>query len=153
MSANQIKPITYNSCFTNSVDAQRRVPIPAMWRPTEPGAEFTMILWPKHAAGECLRVLPEEKFQQLKAGLDALPNSDPNKVFLKRFIGGNSVQVALDSAGRICIPEEMKKAAKIGAKAVFAGLLDCFEVWCPERHAEVQRMDAPRSAAAFEMME
>jgi MraZ protein len=153
MSAAPSKPIIYNSSVTHALDKQRRVQVPAMWRPEESGTEFTMILWPKHAAGECLRVLPPDKMQKLMADIDAMPNSDPNKVYLKRFIGSNSVQVALDSAGRICIPEEMKKAAGIGDEAVFVGLLDRFEIWSTDRHTEVKRLDATRSSAAFEMME
>ena len=147
------KPTIYNSCFKHALDAQRRVQVPAMWRPTEPGAEFTMIRWPKHAAGECLRVLPEKELEQLMAELDAMPNSDPNKVFLKRFIGSNSVQVVLDSAGRICIPPEMKSGAAIGKEAVFVGMLDRFEIWSVERNAVREQMDKPRESVAFEMME
>jgi DNA-binding transcriptional regulator/RsmH inhibitor MraZ len=52
--------------------------------------------------------------------IDALPNSDPGKVPLKRFIARESAQVALDKAGRICLPENMAKSADIKGEAVMA---------------------------------
>ena len=87
--------------------------------------------------------------------IDAMPNSDPNKVVLKRFIGSGSVQVALDKAGRICLPEEMAKAAglEIGDDAVLVGLLDRFEIWNAARFEKVKTADAIMAQEAFKLME
>src|SRR6476660_1389851 len=79
-------PTYYNSLYRHGVDEKRRVQIPAMWRPSEPGIEFTLILWPKAKEGPCLRVLPPQEMAELMRDIDAMPNSDPNKVVLKRFI-------------------------------------------------------------------
>ena len=147
------QPTYYNSCYQHGVDEKRRVQIPAKWRPEEPGTELTLVLWPKHQAGVCLRVLPPSEMAKLKADIDAIPNSDPSKVVLKRFIGSESVQVALDKAGRICLPEEMARAAGIKDEAVFVGLLDRFEIWNPERHKHVKAADAVLAPNAFDRME
>ena len=85
--------------------------------------------------------------------MDAMPNSDPSKVPLKRFIGSESVQVTLDKAGRICLPEEMARAAAISDNAVLVGLLDRFEIWNPERYEKVKASDAIMAQEAFQMME
>ena len=85
--------------------------------------------------------------------IDAMSNGDPNKVVLKRFIGSESVQVALDKAGRICLPEEMAKAAEIKDQAVLVGLLDRFEIWNPERYEKVRASDAIMAQEAFKLME
>src|SRR5438270_12353190 len=99
------EPTYYNSSYHHGVDEKRRVQIPAAWRPTRPGVEFTLVLWPKSQAGPCVRVLPPEQMALLMKDLTAMPNSDPSKVVLKRFIGSESVQAPLDKAGRICLPE------------------------------------------------
>ena len=112
-----------------------------------------MILWPKHQAGVCLRVLPPEEMAKMKAGIDALPNSDANKGVLKRFIGSKSVQVTLDKSGRICLPEEMARAAGIKDEALFVGVLDRFEIWNPARYENVEATDAVLAPKAFELME
>ena len=87
---------------------------------------------------------------KLVADIDAMPNSDPNKVVLKRFIGSKSVQVALDKAGRICVPDDMARAAGIKDEAVLVGLLDRFEIWNPARYEKVEATDAMLSPKAFE---
>ena len=143
----------YNSCYRHGVDEKRRVQIPAKWRPETDGTELTVILWPKHQAGACLRVLPPEKMAKLVADIDAMANNDPNKVVLKRVIGSKSVQVALDKAGRICLPEDMVRAAGLSDEALLVGLLDRFEIWHPARYETVEAADAIHTPKAFDLME
>jgi MraZ protein len=147
------EPTYYNSLYRHEVDEKRRVQIPAKWRPTESGIELTLVLWPKAKEGPCLRVLPPQQMAKLMRDIDAMPNSDPNKVVLKRFIGSKSEQVALDKSGRICLPEEMASAAGISEKAVLVGLLDRFEIWSPERYEHAEASDAVLAPDAFRMME
>jgi MraZ protein len=135
------------------VDEKHRVQIPAKWRPEEEKSELTLMLWPKHQAGTCLRVLPPDEMAQLMADLDAMPNGDPNKVVLKRFIGSESVQLTVDKGGRICLPEAMKSAAGIKDEAVLVGLLDRFEIWNPARYENVKAADAVVAHEAFKIME
>ena len=90
---------------------------------------------------------------KLMQDVHALPNSDTNKVVLKRFIGSGSVQVALDKAGRICLPEKMAKDAGIDKEAMLVGLLDRYEIWSPERYERVKASDASMAPEAFKMME
>ena len=143
----------YNSVFKHGVDEKRRLQVPAKWRPESEGVELTVIVWPKNQAGNCLRVLPPEEMAQLMADIDKLENGDPNKVVLKRFIGSESTQVTLDKAGRICLPDEMARAAGIKTEAMLVGLLDRFEIWSPERYANVKAADAVVAHDAFKMME
>lgn len=144
--------LVYNGIFHHGVDVKRRVQIPAKWRPKKAGAQFTVILWPKHPAGKCLRVLPEERMAKLLGEIEQIPNSDPNKTVLMRVIGTKSVQVNLDKGGRICLPEEMAREAGIKDKVVLAGLLDQFEIWSPDRYAQVEVMDNLLAHDAFKMI-
>jgi MraZ protein len=147
------EPSYYNSLYRHGVDEKRRVQIPAKWRPTQEGVELTIVVWPKAKEGPCLRVLPPKQMAALMRDIDAMPNSDPNKGVLKRFIGSESVQAPVDKAGRICLPEEMARAAGITDQAVLVGLLDRFEVWSPERHEKVKASDAIMAQEAFKLME
>jgi MraZ protein len=146
-------PTYYNSLYKHGVDEKRRVQIPAKWRPAEPNVEFTLIVWPKSKDGPCLRVLPPEEMAKMMRDIQTMPNSDPNKVVLKRFIGSESVQVAVDKAGRICLPDMMASAAGIKDEAILVGLLDRFEIWNPERYEKVRASDAVMAQEAFKMME
>src|SRR5512136_680342 len=117
------EPTYYNSLYRHGMDEKRRVQIPAKWRPAKAGTELTLIFWPKAKEGPCLRVLPPQQMAKLMRDLDAMPNSD-SKDALKRNIGSGSLQVTLDKAGRICLPEQMARNAGIGDEAVLVGLLD-----------------------------
>lgn len=152
-SSENSEPTYYNSSYRHGVDEKRRVQIPAKWRPTQPGVELTLVLWPKSQAGPCVRVLPPQQMAALMKDLSAMPNSDPNKVVLKRFIGSESVQAPLDKTGRICLPEEMAKAAGITDQVVLVGLLDRFEIWSPQRYEQVKATDAVLAQEAFKLME
>ena len=100
-----------------------------------------------------MRVLPPEQMAKLMGDINAMDNDDPNKVVLKRFIGGESAQVTLDKAGRICLPEEMARAAGLKKEAVLVGLLDRFEIWDPKRFEAVNRDDRVMAGEAFKLME
>ncbi len=147
------EPTYYTSLYRHGVDEKRRVQIPAKWRPAKSGTELTLILWPKAKEGPCLRVLPPHQMAKLMRDVDVMPNSDSSKVVLKRFIGSESVQVALDKAGRICLPEQMAKTAGITDEAVLVGLLDRFEIWSPQRFENVRASDAIMAQEAFKLME
>ena len=147
------QPTYYTARYRHGVDDKRRVQIPAKWRPAESGTELTLMLWPKAKEGPCLRVLPPQQMAKLVRDINAMPNDNPNKVVLKRFIGGESVQVTLDKAGRICLPEEMAREAGIKDEVVLIGLLDRFEIWSPDRCAKVRAADSIMASEAFKIME
>jgi MraZ protein len=90
---------------------------------------------------------------KMKADIDSLPNDNPKKGVLKRFLGSESVQAPLDKAGRICLPEEMARAAGIKDDAVLVGLLDRFEIWNPARYENVKTADAVLASEAIKLME
>lgn len=143
----------YNSTYRHGVDEKRRIQIPSMWRPSEPGIQLTLIVWPQRAEGSCLRVLPPKEMSELMADLDAMSNDDGRKTILKRIIGSESTQVTLDKAGRICVPEEMATAAGIKDEAVLVGMLDRFEIWNPALHEKVKAADMVLASEAFKRME
>jgi MraZ protein len=147
------KPIYYNSLYRHGVDEKRRVQIPAKWCPDKHGTELTLMLWPKSKEGPCLRVLPPGEMAKLVQSIDAMSNNDPGKVVLKRFIGSESVQVGVDKAGRICLPEAMARAVGIKTEAVLVGLLDRFEIWNPQSYEKVKASDAVLAHEAFKLME
>ena len=152
MSGAPNKKIIFNSRFLHGVDEKRRLQIPAKWRPDEDAVELTVIVWPKHQAGTCLRVLPMHKLEKLVSDIEVMSNTDPRKDVLRRLVGGNSEQVTLDKAGRICLPDAMAQAAGIKNEALLVGLFECFEIWEPARYKHVEAADAVHQAKAFEMM-
>ncbi|PYJ08459.1 MAG: hypothetical protein DME25_01520 [Verrucomicrobia bacterium] len=147
------EPTCYNGLFRHSVDEKRRVQVPADWRPSQPGVQFTLVVWSGAAEGPCLRGFPPQRWAELMKEIVGLPRGDQNKPVLKRNIGRKSVQAPLDKAGRICLPEEMAMAAGITDKAVLVGMLDQFEIWSAERWKNREAADEIMAQEAFRMME
>jgi len=147
-----IAPIRYNSFYPRGVDEKRRIQVPAKWRPSGGGVEFTIIVWPDEPAGIYLRVIPPEGMAKLDEILGEILRKDPRKGVLKRVIGKNSEQVALDRAGRICLPDSMAQAAGIKDEAVLVGCIDHFQIWNPERYKNVQVSDEVLAAEAFKLI-
>ncbi len=153
MSSNApIQTVYYNSSYTHGVDDKRRVQVPAKWRPLEPETELTVIVWPGGGGQKCLMVLPPDVWTDLVAKLKAMPFSDPNAQVLRRILGRDSDRVALDKAGRICLPDNLAKAAGIEKQALFLGLVDRFQVWSPERYAEVAPTDDLMAPDAYKLV-
>jgi division/cell wall cluster transcriptional repressor MraZ len=115
--------------------------------------EFTLLVWPKHPAGACLRVLPPERWAKLMADIEAMPNKDPNKTVLSRGLATRAALVKIDNAGRIAIPNEMAQAADITNEAVLAGMFGRFEIWSPKRYAQVEASDDAMVAQALQEMD
>jgi MraZ protein len=111
------------------------------------------MIWPKHKAGTCLRVLSPALMTKLRQKLDAMPDDNQNKAVLKRQIGSRTITVTVDNAGRIAIPEDMIAAADLKSDAIFVGMLDRFEIWNPRRFAEAQAVDNAVLNDALQLME
>src|SRR5438093_537554 len=113
--------------------------------------------WSRAPGNALFPLFPPVRFSidmaTLMGDIDGMPNSHPNKVVLKCLIGAESVRVALDREGRICLPKEMADAAGIANEAVLVGLLDRFEIWSPERFEKVQASDSVMAIEAFKFME
>lgn len=146
-------PIYYNGEFYHGVDTKRRVQIPAAWRAGALDLKFMLIPWPTGQWAEAnLLVLPPVIMQKLAAKLSDMPMHDPTAASLRRILGGSSSAISLDSAGRICIPDDKAKAVGIDKEAVLVGLFDRFEIWNTERFKVVKGHDEALRQQAFKLL-
>ena len=150
MPAPAVPKVTYQSLHRYAVDSNRRVQFPLPWRTAKP-VELTMIVWPQHDCGPCLRVLPPEELEKLRQKIEMA--ATPEKTSLKRHIGSSSAKIEFDSAKRIAIPAEMAEAAGITDEAVFTGMLDYFEIWSPSKYAEMNALEKRVVANALKSLE
>jgi DNA-binding transcriptional regulator/RsmH inhibitor MraZ len=87
---------------------------------------------------------------KLRAQIATMPT--PEQTALKRHIGSNSARVTMDSAKRLGIPAEMADIVGIKDEAVFAGMLDYFEIWPPERYAAMTASQKSDVTRAFQLL-
>jgi MraZ protein len=152
MAENAINEKThYTGTFRHGLDDKRRVQVPARWRPSQPEAELTLIPWPSRTipGAVSLLVLPPSRMAALAEKLSAMQLGDPRAEALRRLIGSKSAGVTVDKAGRVCIPEAMASLAGLKKEVEFVGMVDCFGVWDPDRHAAVMQADEALSGDAI----
>lgn len=141
------------SRFDNKVDEKRRIQIPSTWRRGQTGARYLLLPAPKRAwRPACLVAMPPQRFMGLVQELRQMRFSDDRADSLRRLLATRASEVETDSAGRICVPEDVARAVDIKDRVVLAGMIDWFEIWNPERFDQVQSGDDERAGEAFALI-
>jgi len=119
--------------FLHNVDTKGRVFIPAKFR-LDLGSHF--YVYRSHDG--CIRAYGEAEW---KLVLDKLKNSTVKSNQLRRRILSSTVEVDMDSQGRVLIPEELRKFALIVDKVKIVGMADWVEFWNPDKFDLLDRME------------
>lgn len=110
--------------FTHNIDQKKRVAIPAKFR-KELGKKAVVT----RGLDNCLFVYPIEEWNKVAEKLSTLPMGQAdNRNFARLFLAG-AVDVALDSMGRILVPDYLKKFASLKDKVVITGVYKKLEIW------------------------
>lgn len=125
------------SSFQNRIDKKGRVSVPA---------SFRAILAKSDTAGDT----PSQLFcysaidvNAIEAGgtplvskiyqlLEDLPPYSEERDILSSALFGASINLKIDSDGRIIVPQELRDYAKIEDYVTFVGMGDKFRIWSPE---------------------
>jgi len=103
----------------------------------------------RHPDG-CLLVYPRPQWESKRAELAVLPYSARA---LQRLLLGNAIDVELDSAGRLLVPNGLREDAHLGREASLIGMGEHFELWEPEALRAREERDLanglPEAAAGF----
>jgi len=81
----------------------------------------------------CLVAMTEKDFEAAAEKIRALPPSVPAVMHYKRFVIAPASVVAIDKAGRVNVPKELRDYAGLEREATWAGVLDKIELWSKPR--------------------
>ena len=124
------------STFTNKVDSKGRVSVPAQFRTSLVNKDFSGIVVYESFVNECIEGCDIERIKKISESIDNLdPFSEERDAFATTVLGG-SVQLSMDSEGRVVLPESLLKTAKIKDSVVFLGKGSTFEIWQPAKFEE-----------------
>lgn len=133
------------STFTNKVDAKGRVSVPSQFRASLVSDNFASMVVYESFINDCVEGCDLERIKKISESIDNLdPYSEERDAFATAVLGG-SVQLSIDGDGRVILPENLLKKAKIKDLAVFVGKGSTFEIWEPKRFEEY--MDQAKSEA------
>jgi MraZ protein len=114
----------FYSSYQNSLDAKGRVFVPASYRPGL-GSCFTLALAPKHR----LTIYPMPEWDALCANFDGVSyDNEEAREFMQLFLG-NAVDCQMDKQGRVAIPQELCRYARLTKDIVFVGAGRTIEIW------------------------
>jgi MraZ protein len=124
------------STFTNKVDSKGRVSVPSQFRASLVSDNYSAMVIYESFINECIEGCDIERIKKLSESIDNLdPFSEERDAFATAVLGG-SVQLSIDGDGRVVLPENLIKSAKIKDLAVFVGKGPTFEIWEPNRFSE-----------------
>ena len=124
------------STFTNKIDAKGRVSVPAQFRAQLANQDFSGIVVYESFINGCIEGCDIERIKKISESIDNLdPFSEERDAFAAAVLGG-SMQLTIDSDGRVILPQNLLKKATIKDSVVFVGKGSTFEIWQPEKFEE-----------------
>ncbi|MDR2789228.1 MAG: division/cell wall cluster transcriptional repressor MraZ [Candidatus Accumulibacter sp.] len=112
-----------------SLDAKGRLAIPARHREALVAASGGQIVLTAHPQEDCLLLYPAPAWEPVRDKIMAASSFDKQVAAYQRRLVGYACDSALDSAGRLLIPWELRQLAKFEKQVWFIGQGSRFEIW------------------------
>lgn len=110
--------------YQHTIDEKGRMAVPVKFRKLlAKGAVVTKGL------DNCLFLYTKDEWEVIAQKLASLPISQSNSRAFARLMLAGAMDVTIDKQGRILLPEYLRTFAKMGKKAVIAGLYNRLEIW------------------------
>ncbi|MBO5927890.1 MAG: cell division/cell wall cluster transcriptional repressor MraZ [Clostridia bacterium] len=113
--------------YVHQLDAKNRMRIPAKLR-EELGQNYSVTV----GSGGCLVVYSQSQMAELKSTLKNINPYKENQVKAARFILYNTFEPEEDKQGRILLPENLRKYAKIQKNVIVFKGPSSVEIWAEE---------------------
>jgi MraZ protein len=113
--------------YQATIDDKGRISIPAKFRPL---LKSKIVV--TRGLDNSLFLYSLEEWKKLATKLASLPISTANTRAFSRLMLAGAMDCEIDKQGRIILPGYLKEFAKIGKKAVIAGLYNRIEIWSEE---------------------
>jgi MraZ protein len=106
--------------------------VPAQFRASLVNDNYSTMVVYESFINQCIEGCDIERIKKISESIDNLePFSEERDAFATTVLGG-SVQLSIDGDGRVILPENLLKTAKIKDNAVFVGKGSTFEIWEPK---------------------
>ena len=136
----------YSGTFERSMDAKKRVAVPALWLTRAEGEVFYVI---PHPSEGYLMVMPPSEFDRWEQRIQESAVTPAEKRMAIRKFYSEAHTTTTDKQGRILLSEKHCDRAGITNEAIFVGGRSRFEIWSKRRHtdADVGQSDVYRRVA------
>ncbi len=114
--------------YIHTLDSKKRLAVPSRFR-SDLGKKAVIT----RGLDNCLFVYPMDEWKKLAEKLGNLPVGQSNARGFMRLMLAGAMEVELDSAGRILVPDYLKKYAFLKKQAIVTGVYNRLEVWDKSR--------------------
>lgn len=115
----------------NKVDRKGRVSVPASFRATVTGQDFSGVYVAPAVHLPSLEAYDANYMARLTAGMETMEDGSEAKQNLEVALFGTIRPLAFDKEGRIMLPRDLIEHAGIEDQAAFVGLGSRFQIWKP----------------------
>ncbi len=122
----------YSGTFERSLDAKKRVAVPAPWLSRAEGEIFHII---PHPLESYLMVMPSEEFDRWEQRIQESQATATEKRMAIRKFYSEAHTATTDKQGRILLSDKHCDRAELAGEVVFVGGRSRFEIWSRERYA------------------
>ena len=120
------------SSYENRLDTKGRISVPASFRASLAGENFSGVVLYRSFTNNCIEGLSMSRMEQMATAADKMGVFDSELDDLSAMLFADARPLTFDVTGRIVIPSELLKHAGITDKAVFVGRGNSFQIWNPD---------------------
>lgn len=131
--------------YLHTIDDKKRVALPAKFR-KELGRKVIIT----HGFDDCLALFAPKAWALFLDKLEKLSVGQSSTRRLKRYLLGGALEVEVDTAGRILVPDFLKSSAKLGTQVTIIGVRDRVEIWDKDRWQEYRDLAGKEADALAE---
>lgn len=110
--------------YSHTIDDKKRLNLPGKWK-----SNFGKKVVVTRGLDTCIFLYTVKEWGTIAAKLAQTSMGSKDARDLNRFFLSGAVEIDVDSAGRILLPEYLKDFAKLDSKVIFAGLYNRAEIW------------------------
>jgi len=114
--------------YTHTLDSKKRVSLPSKFR-QQMGRKVVIT----HGLDNCLFLYTQKEWKEISTKISQLGLAQSDSRGFNRFILAGAVEIEVDSAGRILIPDFLCVFGQLEDKVVFAGVYSRVEIWNEKR--------------------
>ena len=128
--------ISFTNRFDHTLDAKNRLMVPQSYRESVEESEGEVKFFLTRGFEKCLAMYAGSTWEKMRVLLESRKAGEVAEIKTRRFFRlfySSAVEVTPDKAGRILIPEHLRKVAGLKKTVVLIGVNDRVELWDPER--------------------
>lgn len=124
--------ITFRGLQAATLDDKGRMAIPKRFRETLQQVCRGEVVLTVDIHDACLLLYPMADWLAIEAKLMAMPNMDPATRRVQRLLLGHAVEMEMDNAGRILVPDLLRDYAQMTKEVMLVGQGNKIEFWSAE---------------------